>query len=654
MTPTAESGKLFRFGLFEAEPSGGVLTRNGVRVKIQDQPFRVLMFLLERHREIVSREELRQKLWPEGTHVDFDGSLNVILKKLRAAIDDDSDNPRFIETVPRRGYRFIAPVERIELQSFAQTVPSAPAHRDGGPPLASLQSDNKGAVVEKQKTHTRKWFMIGACFLAIALTTISVIRSRMKKTPAASPDYAPKTSIAVIPFSNNGAGPTFDYLRFALPSDVVTDLSYARSISVRPFASTTKYAEGSADPQAVGRAMKVSYVISGDFVNENGNLQVTAELTQVSDDSVLWRDSVSAPLSGLVRLHEDLAERLQEGVVARVGGPPITNEIPVPHRPRAYDMYLRAVAMPRDPSPNRTAIALLKESISEDSEYAPAWAELSWRYYLDAEYSNGGETSYRLSDEATARSTALDPNGTTNAIAQKAEHGELESAYSEARALLSRRPDSSDAHFEMSYVYRYAGLLDKAAQECDSALTMDPGDFVFRSCSKVFMYKGDKARAKTFFDLDGNSGWSVRQKMQMVLRQKDDAFALALAIIAMESGYKDVEIVVAQLEHKPSSDIAKIAVREQSDAMTQTDPEEKYETAAMLSFSGQGDAAMKVLKSAVKTGYCAAPLLESDPLLANLRPKPEFQQLELLANQCQQNFLAYMTTQDFGSQAPQN
>ncbi|HZQ19279.1 MAG TPA: winged helix-turn-helix domain-containing protein [Terriglobales bacterium] len=654
MEQTVEPGKLFRFGLFEAEPACSTLTRNGVRVKIQEQPFRVLVLLLERPGEIVTREELRQKLWPEGTYVDFDGSLNVILKKLRAAIDDDSDNPRFIETVPRRGYRFIAPVETIEPQIVARSVSSASAENHERPRLATLQRGNTVPVQERRNTDRRKWFILAACVLILAVTGIAVIRLATKTIPAASPEYTPKTSLAVIPFSNGDAGPSFDYLRFALPSDVVTDLSYARSISVRPFASTTKYAEGSPDPQAVGRAMNVSYVISGDFVNENGNLKVTAELTRVSDDRVLWRDNVSAPISEMVRLHEDLAQRLQDGVVARVGGPPITNEIPVPHHPRAYDMYLRAVAMPRDPTPNHTAIALLKEAISEDPDYAPAWSELSWRYYLDAEYSNGGEASYRLSDEATARATALDPNGTTNAIAQKADHGELEAAYDEARALLSRRPDSSDAHFEMSYVYRYAGLLDKAAQECDAALTIDPGNFLFRSCSKVFLYKGNKARAQTFFDLDGNSGWSVRQEMQLALRQKDNAFALALAIIALESGYKDVEIVVAQLEHKSSSEITKIGAREESDVMGQTDPEEKYETAAMLSFSGQDDAAMKVLKSAIDTGYCATPLLESDPLLSNLRSRTEFQKMKLQAEQCQQKFLAHTTTQDFGGQVPAN
>src|SRR5579859_6904365 len=110
MEKVACPARSLRFGLFEADVFHKALTRNGMRVKIQDQPFRVLLLLLERPGEIVSREELRQSLWPDGTFVDFDGSLNVILKKLRAAIDDDSDNPRFIETVPRRGYRFIAPV----------------------------------------------------------------------------------------------------------------------------------------------------------------------------------------------------------------------------------------------------------------------------------------------------------------------------------------------------------------------------------------------------------------------------------------------------------------------------------------------------------------------------------------------------------------
>jgi len=105
------SKRVYRFGLFQVDPEGGKLQRQGVPVRLQDQPLRVLFLLLERPGEIVTREELRRSLWPEGTFVEFEGSLNAALKRLRFALGDDADNPTFIETIPRRGYRFIAPVQ---------------------------------------------------------------------------------------------------------------------------------------------------------------------------------------------------------------------------------------------------------------------------------------------------------------------------------------------------------------------------------------------------------------------------------------------------------------------------------------------------------------------------------------------------------------
>jgi len=143
MERAAASGVVFHFGLFEANPLDGALSRNGTKVKIQEQPFRLLLLLLERPGEVVTREELRQRLWPEGTYVDFDGSLNVILKRLRAAIDDDPENPRFIQTIPRRGYRFIAPVSVVEQASEkdlaqAPATAASPVRAETLPPPAKL------------------------------------------------------------------------------------------------------------------------------------------------------------------------------------------------------------------------------------------------------------------------------------------------------------------------------------------------------------------------------------------------------------------------------------------------------------------------------------------------------------------------------------
>ena len=145
-----------RFGVFEANAADGTLNRNGSRVKIQEQPFRLLLLLLERPGDVVSREELRQRLWPKGTYVDFDGSLNVILKRLRGAIDDDPDNPRFIETIPRRGYRFIAPVTVVEksAEKDARHFPAIPASVTAATPSPTANPPNVATAFPRL---TRGW-----------------------------------------------------------------------------------------------------------------------------------------------------------------------------------------------------------------------------------------------------------------------------------------------------------------------------------------------------------------------------------------------------------------------------------------------------------------------------------------------------------------
>ncbi len=146
MASPVHSAQVFRFGLFEVDVAQNVLTRNGMRVKIADQSLCVLIHLLGNPGRIVTREELRHKLWPEGTYVDFDGSLNVILKRLRAALGDDPENPCFIETVPRRGYRFIAPVSVEPPRNSAETAPKADVHSPVAaelPPVA-MAGENGG------------------------------------------------------------------------------------------------------------------------------------------------------------------------------------------------------------------------------------------------------------------------------------------------------------------------------------------------------------------------------------------------------------------------------------------------------------------------------------------------------------------------------
>ena len=212
MQQSASPTRSFRFGLFEADVSNKTLTRNGVRVKIQDQPFRVLLLLLEHPGEIVPRDQLRSNLWPDGTFVDFDGSLNVILKKLRAVLDDNPENPRFIETVPRSGYRFIAPVTVIRAQPVPPVEIASPIDRPvrasaGDIPYSEVPHAVQPAIARNQ--NVRAVILYTAASLAIVAGGFFAFTrwARPRQTASASSSSPVsavhlRRSVAVLGFQN--------------------------------------------------------------------------------------------------------------------------------------------------------------------------------------------------------------------------------------------------------------------------------------------------------------------------------------------------------------------------------------------------------------------------------------------------------------------
>src|ERR1051326_7900641 len=228
MKSMAEVGNVFRFGLFEANSASKTLTRGGLRVKIQDQPFQLLMLLLQRPDEVVTREELRQSLWPEGTYVDFDGSLNVILKRLRAALDDDPENPRFVQTVPRRGYRFIAPVavEKTPEPAPEQTL------RDATLPIESLQSSAQASEIAAFPAPNLEWrrspylyTVFGAVILMLSIgLALAGHYGRLGIKPTVS-SVPMRKSVAVLGFQNLSGRAEDVWLAGALSEMLSTELS---------------------------------------------------------------------------------------------------------------------------------------------------------------------------------------------------------------------------------------------------------------------------------------------------------------------------------------------------------------------------------------------------------------------------------------------
>jgi DNA-binding winged helix-turn-helix (wHTH) protein/TolB-like protein len=620
------SGGVFQFGLFDADATHCTLSRKGVRVKIQEKPFQVLILLLEKPGKIITREELRKALWPDGTYVDFDGSLNVILKKLRAAIDDDFENPRFVETVPRQGYRFIAPVSFIQHEEVEKEQ------------LKTTSSPMTAEISSAPSRNASRWFTVSIATLVLLTAGAGwayFLRSH-------SVVHASPKSIAVLPFSNEGAGPDFDYLRYAIADDLVSDLTNASSISVLPFATTSKYGAQPADPIEVGKELRTTEVLAGGFVRDKKNLRVNLELVDVAQNKAVWRDELTIAPQDMIGLHQKLVASATQSLLPAMNITDVAgDDIPLPKNERAFDLFLHSTMVPLDPVPNQMGIQKLEQSIALDSSYAPAWHQLAWRNYIDYQYGNGGQAAKAKSLAAYNRERELDPNAEPW-ISLRVEQGDLQGAYDELSEFLRRHPQDSNMHFAASYILRYAGLLDESQKECEAVLAADPVHG-YRSCATAFILSGDYSGAQKYIDLDKRSGFAALMRMEIALRTGNTSAALAEADTAAKLGYHRVNAELAQafLGHAPAGELRKIISEMEADPVSSNDPELLYENATALAFCQQPEAALQQLSKAIEGNYCSYPAMDKDPLFDSIRQRPEFAALRQAAIQCQQRFQAH-------------
>ena len=333
---------------------------------------------------------------------------------------------------------------------------------------------------------------------------------------------------------------------------------------------------------------------------------------------------------------------MQHGLLPALGG--AGGEVEAASRPKsqeAYDLYLHALALPHDPKPNKDAIMVLEHVVGEDPSYAPAWEVLGQRYYYDSLYGGGGEEMFQRSNSAYERALAIDPNrvgAASSLITNRVERGELGRAYDAATDLVRRRPQSADAHFALSYVLRYAGMLDQAAQECNTARQLDPSNFALRSCAFAFLEMGKTERAMDYVHLDAGSEWAawVTPYVYLAEGKIDEAREAAKSIGKATSYHR--ELMNACLAPQRPADFDKIVRDTESSVRTEPDPEAWYRIGAIMAYCGQKEPALRLLKAAVQQNYCAYSALLDDPLLKDLRKETAFDEVLTAAGKCQETF----------------
>ena len=281
---------------------------------------------------------------------------------------------------------------------------------------------------------------------------------------------------------------------------------------------------------------------------------------------------------------------------------------------------------------------MLEWAVGIDPSYAPAWEALGQRYYFDSTYGGGGEEMFQQSNNAYERAVALDPNrvmAASSLITNRVERGELGRAYDAATDLVRRRPQSADAHFALSYVLRYAGMLDKSTQECNTARQLDPGNFAFRSCAWSFLEMGKTDRAMDFVHLDAGSEWAAWVTPYVYLAEGNVAEARASAQEYGQSLDYHRDLMEACTAAQRPADLAKIVREAESSVMMEPDPEAWYHVGALMAACGQNEPALRLLKAAVQQNYCAYSALLDDPLLKDLRKETAFNEVLTAASNCQ-------------------
>lgn len=292
-----------RFATFRADFWEGELEQNGVRIRIQAKPLAILAALVERPGELVTREELHRALWPGETFVNFDKNLSVAVNKLREALGDSASEPRYIETVPRRGYRFVAKLE-------------APA-----PPLPAAQPRGPAAPAKPPRALRKRWVAMLALVSTLSLAAAGTLLVRQRQSEIAAGPTAPRSaSVAVLPFRNLSPDKRQGYLSDGLTEELIGRLARVPGLKVIGSSSTLQFKGRDEDPRAIGKQLGVAYLLEGSLQTDGRRLRVTAALTKTDDGFQVWSQSFDQDLDDVFHAEDVIGTAVLSVLPAKVLG----------------------------------------------------------------------------------------------------------------------------------------------------------------------------------------------------------------------------------------------------------------------------------------------------------------------------------------------
>jgi TolB-like protein/DNA-binding winged helix-turn-helix (wHTH) protein/Tfp pilus assembly protein PilF len=453
------------FGPYEFSPYSGELRKEGMRVRLEGQPLTILQVLLDRPGELISRDELLKKLWPGDTFVDFEHSLNAAVKRLRAALNDPADQPHYVETLARRGYRFIAPVNMADDQIGIAASAVTPALGVAHPPLA---------------VSGRRWWLIAAVLCVVAVVAWGWRQWWHRTvTPAASAIR----SLAVLPLENLSGDPSQEYFADGMTEELIGRLSMIHGLRVISRTSAMHFRNTQLSVPEISKTLGVDAIVEGSVMREGSRVRVHAQLIRGATDEHLWSETYDRELRDALALQSEVAQSIARKVEVTVTGEERARLVAARHvSPEVYESYLKG-EFELDKSNSRAgieeSIGYFEDAIKRDPSFAPAYVGLA------AAYDNLGEVFAGAPPDdvrpkmisAARRALELDPELgeayvlLANVHQEQWQWAEVESEYKHA---LELNPNNAAAQVGFAVWLLCQGRTDEALAWAQQAREHDP------------------------------------------------------------------------------------------------------------------------------------------------------------------------------------
>jgi TolB-like protein/DNA-binding winged helix-turn-helix (wHTH) protein/Tfp pilus assembly protein PilF len=639
-----------RFGVFEADLEAGELRKHGLRLKLSEQPFQILAMLVARPGEIVSREVLRERLWPSDTFVDFDHGLNNAVMRLREVLGDSSDHPRFIETLPRRGYRFIAPVELKTAPSVIPTQAAAAIEKND-PVAKAADKNGLGNAVPLQSVapgqQSRRFSISRIAVLAAAVLAGSALISgiTVHYVNAGKAKANRSSSLVVLPLENLSGDKEQDYFADGMTDDLIANLAKIHSLRVISRSTAMAY-KGTHKPlPQIASELNVDAVVEGTVMRVGDRVRITAELVQVSTDQHLWADTYESPIGDVLALQNRVSSAIVDEIRINLTKEDKERLAQKPSvSPEAYEDYLkgRYYWNKRSGDGFEKAIGYFEEATRRDPQYALAYAGLADCYGIIGATIYGSLPASEAAPKAKAaaiRALEIDPTlaeaETSLATAKFNYDWDWAGAAQGFKKSMQLDPAYATAYQRYSLYLSAMGKFDESFEQIRKARELEPLSISINASFGWRLYLAREydrsiAQLRDTLEMDPAYEWA-HLTLGQAYEQKEQ-FGLAIGELqkAVELSHSS-PLTISALAHAEAlsgNHPAANKLLTQLEALSKKQYVSPFYVAIVYVGLGKNDVAMNWLEKAYDDRSNGLVFLKVEPELDPLRTNPRFVALQ--------------------------